>query len=101
MTDNARRCVGGVKISFNKTCPKCDARHNEQCRYPNTPAPTPASDEVERVARAMLAASRPNADPDELTPAPRGSFGLIPKWQLYDHLARAAIAAMRDTKGGV
>lgn len=49
---------------------------------------------LERVCRAMVAASRPTADPDRLTPAPRGSMGLIPIWRTYEHLARAAINAM-------
>lgn len=54
-------------------------------------------DVVERVARAMMAVSRPNASPDDLTPAPRGQVGLMPKWKLFEHLAQAAIAAMRST----
>lgn len=48
----------------------------------------------EAVARAMLAASRPNVNADDLTPAPRGQMGTIPKWQLYGHMADAAIAAL-------
>ena len=58
--------------------------------------PKPAGDLVEAVARAMMAASRPNANPDDLTPAPRGTIGFVPKWRLFEHLARAAIAAMAD-----
>ncbi len=54
--------------------------------------------DVERVARAMMAVSRPNAYPDDLTPAPRGSMGLVPKWHLFAHLAEAAIAAMQHNQ---
>lgn len=54
------------------------------------------TDMVERVARAMLKASNPRVDPDALTPAPRGQAGLIPKWAMYEHLAKAAIKAMRE-----
>lgn len=48
---------------------------------------------VEKAARAMMAESRPNADPDALTPAPRGTVGLVPKWRLFEHLACAAVRA--------
>ncbi|MES2173896.1 MAG: hypothetical protein V4523_08100 [Pseudomonadota bacterium] len=51
---------------------------------------------VERVARAMQAVSRPTVSPDQLTPGPRGSVGLIPIWKLYEPMAIAAIRAMRE-----
>lgn len=57
--------------------------------------PSPASDDVEKVARAMQTVSRPDADPDKLTPGSRGAVGVRPVWQLYEHMARAAIAAMQ------
>lgn len=58
---------------------------------------------VERVARKMLAESRPTVNPDDLTPAPRGRLGLVPKWTLYAPLARAALLALRpgDVIGGL
>ena len=46
---------------------------------------------IERVARAMQAVSRPDVDPDKLTPGPRGSVALRPVWSLYSHMAEAAI----------
>lgn len=46
---------------------------------------------IEGVSRAILANSRPNADPDALTPGPRGTVDLVPKWVLAQHLAVAAI----------
>lgn len=49
---------------------------------------------VERVARAMQAVSRPDVDPDKLTPGPRGSVGLMPVWALYEHMAKAALSAI-------
>lgn len=52
------------------------------------------SDVIEVMARGMCAESRPKADPDALTPGPRGSVGSIPKWALFDPLARAARAAL-------
>lgn len=58
--------------------------------------PTPPSDLIEEIARSMLAVSRPNANADDLTPAPRGSLGMIPKWKLYEHLAQAAYAVVRE-----
>lgn len=57
---------------------------------------TPDDAQIERVCRAMVAASRPMADPDRPTPAPRGSVGWVPVWRTYEHLARAAIAAMQE-----
>jgi len=54
------------------------------------------SEMQERIARAMCAASRPSSNPDDLTPAPRGRLGMIPKWRLYEHLALAAMKAMRE-----
>lgn len=56
---------------------------------------------VERVCRAMIAASRPNADPDALTPCPHGTGGLMPKWRLFEHLAEASIAELRRAAPGV
>jgi hypothetical protein len=49
---------------------------------------------IERVCRAMQAGSRPNVNPDQLTPGPRGSIGLMPVWRLYEHMAIAAINAL-------
>lgn len=76
------------------TLDKCNtiqtiARHRLAAR------PAPAEDAVERVARAMQAVSRPDVDPDQLTPGSRGSVGLMPVWRLYEHMARAALAAMQ------
>ena len=50
---------------------------------------------VEKVARAMLARSRPSLNPDEMIPAPRGLMGYMPRWTMYSDLAEAAIAALR------
>lgn len=48
---------------------------------------------VEKIARAMCAEMQPNKDPDELGPAPRGTFGLQPFWYRgYERQARAALA---------
>lgn len=56
------------------------------------------SEMIERVARAMQAVSRPNVDPDQLTPGPRGmeAIGSFKVWMLYEPMARAAIEAMRE-----
>lgn len=51
---------------------------------------------VEKVARAMVCNSTGTRDPDKMTPAPRGQAGLVPLWRCYEHLARAAIEAMRE-----
>jgi hypothetical protein len=51
---------------------------------------------IERVCCAMLIESRPGVNPYDLTPMPRGRSGLMPKWRMYEHLARAAIEAMRQ-----
>lgn len=51
---------------------------------------------VERVARAMQAVSRPDVDPDKLTPGPRGSTGWVAVWRLYEDMARAAILALSE-----
>lgn len=58
--------------------------------------PTAADIIVERACRAMVTASRPMADPDKLTPAPRGSVGMVPIWRTYEHLARAALSSGID-----
>ena len=56
-----------------------------------TPAPTPASDQVERVARALCWHDY-DGDPDMLP--------LVnDNWRHWSDAARAAIAAIRDTKG--
>ena len=46
---------------------------------------------VEQVARAMQAVSRPSIDPDQITPGPRGSVQPMRVWQLYEHMAQAAV----------
>lgn len=51
---------------------------------------------IEAVARAMVAASNGTKDPDKLVPAPRGSVGMIPLWRSYEHLAQAALRAVRE-----
>jgi hypothetical protein len=52
------------------------------------------SDEaVERAAKGMCAAAHPRLDPDAMMPAQRGQSGMMPKWRLYEHLARAALTA--------
>ena len=55
--------------------------------------PEQMEEAVEAMARAMLGSSRPNAGADDLTPASRGTFGAMPKWRLYEPLARAAVTA--------
>ncbi|MFL5900929.1 MAG: hypothetical protein ACJ75S_06985 [Solirubrobacterales bacterium] len=57
--------------------------------------------EIEKIARAMLAVSRPGLNPDDLTPAPRGQLGMMPKWKLFEHLARAAYEVMARGDGGL
>ena len=49
---------------------------------------------IERMCRATQAVSRPDVNPDQLTPAPRGTVGLIPVWRLYEHMATAALDAI-------
>ena len=98
-----------VSTGAGLPCVSCGAKANEPCSWKvplhdrtvgsdstTSTTPEPAGDLVERVARAMMAASRPNANPDDPTPAPRGTIGFVPKWRLFEHLARAAIAAMPD-----
>lgn len=51
---------------------------------------------VEKVARAMAAQSRPDADPDRLTPLPRGAVGLMPVWRLFEPMALAAIRCIAE-----
>lgn len=52
------------------------------------------AEQIEKVARAMQAVSRPDVDPDKLTPGPRGTVGLMPVWRLYEHMAAAAVDAL-------
>lgn len=46
---------------------------------------------VEKLARAMVLASRPGANPDKLQPATRGKTGSVPLWQLYAHMAEGCL----------
>ena len=49
---------------------------------------------VERAARLIIADTRPNMDPDALTPCPRGRSGFVPKWTMYEPMTRAALASL-------
>lgn len=55
---------------------------------------------VEAACRAAVAASRPNADPDSLTPCPRGRIGMQPIWRLYEGMMRAGIKATLAAQEG-
>jgi hypothetical protein len=90
---NNERCHGCMGLRF--ACGD-DPRPALVDAWNKRATPEPAGDLVETIAKAMMAVSRPNANPDDLTPAPRGTIGFVPKWQLFEHLARAAITAMPD-----
>lgn len=47
---------------------------------------------LQRVCSAMVRASRPSRDPNELTAPPRGSLKERPMWRLYEDLGRAVLA---------
>lgn len=56
---------------------------------------------VEAMARAICAQSRPNADPDAWTAPERGSMQQRRIWHLFEPMARAALAALRQHRPDV
>ena len=85
-----------IEASLRQPAPEYGRIHTDGSRSGGQPLTTSTAPDalVERVARAMQAVSRPDVDPDKLTPGPRGSVGLMPVWALYEHMAKAALTAI-------
>lgn len=83
-----RRNVGA------EPCGECYLKNGETCDICGAVRPyVPSAAVIEAACRAAVSASRPSADPDGLTPAPRGTDGLIPIWQTYWHFIEPAVTA--------
>ena len=73
-------------------CGECYLRAGERCDICGAVA-RPSAAVIEDACRAAVANSRPSADPDELTPAPRGMAGCVPLWKTYLHFIEPAVDA--------
>jgi hypothetical protein len=91
-------CEGGAKLPFDGPCPKCGAGPDDLCPYRfSAPSPGDAREvaPIEAVARAMCRANKEDPDSttqDKSTEHPTDQA--LPRWWAYEHLARAALAAL-------